>query len=311
MIPDIEAPGCTWARYVEHLSAAHGGRAALVDLLIRRGDSLVDLPTDPQTIERAIRRLGTKGNGDGGKYGRWLIRFFGVPEPLRDTAKWMGQYHSRFADLPTSLRHSQLLLWDRPPMCESPVAVWIHLGLASVAMRRNQTDEARTRLDKARSDDPAAVIEASLLAARLASDAGHEVDAVLRESELRLAAIAPEERADYAARVADQRAYQLLRASPPRIHDAQELYAGITAHTPFSAFRRSHGLAYCAWKLGEHELARQYARAAAEHAADGGLVRFRVQSLMLLARISGGDEGDALRARAQQMARTLEQEDLL
>lgn len=115
MIPDIEEPGCTWGHYIEHLVVLHGGRAALVDLLIHRGSDVVDLPTDPQTIERAIRRLGTRGNGDGGKYGRWLIRYFGVPRPLIETARWMGQYHSRFSDLPTSLRYSQLLLWDRTP----------------------------------------------------------------------------------------------------------------------------------------------------------------------------------------------------
>ena len=104
MIPDIEAPGCTWGQLVDLLAKRHGGQAALVDLLIRRGTGVVELPDDPQTIERAIRRLAQRGNGDGGKYGRWLIRFFGVPQQLVDTARWMGQYHSRFSDLPTSLR---------------------------------------------------------------------------------------------------------------------------------------------------------------------------------------------------------------
>ena len=310
VIPDIEAPGCTWGRYVEQLCLAHGGPTALVDLLIRRAGTSVDLPSDPQTIERAIRRLGAKGNGDGGKYGRWLIRFFGVPPPLVETARWMGQYHSRFSDLPSSLRHAQLLLWDRPPICETSAAVWIHLGLASVAMRRERLDEAQSRLQRARPKDADAELETRLLEARLASDRDDDeaVETALSAAEDRLAEV---EDPGYAARLADQRAYRLLRGSTPRLEEARGLYASIEATTPFAAFRRSHGLAYCAWKLGDHERARTEAHAAADHAADGGLVRFRAQALALLAHIVGGEQGERLRARARSMALVLEQEDLL
>ena len=100
--PPVDAPphGCTWCRYVALLIDAHGSAAALADRLIRRADEAVGLPEDPQSIERGIRRLATRGNAPGGQYGRWLLRFFGVPPALVETARWMGQYHGRFADLP-------------------------------------------------------------------------------------------------------------------------------------------------------------------------------------------------------------------
>ena len=102
----------------------------------------------------------------------------------------------------------------------------------------------------------------------------------------------------------------MLRETPPKLAEARRLYADIPTDTPFAAFRRSHGLAYCAWKQGDETLARAEARAAAEHAADGGLIRFRAQSLTLLGHIVGGEEGEALHERARGMARTLEHEDL-
>lgn len=307
MIPDIEEPGCTWGHYIEHLVALHGGRAALVDLLIHRGSDVVDLPTDPQTIERAIRRLGTRGNGDGGKYGRWLIRYFGVPRPLIETARWMGQYHSRFSDLPTSLRYSQLLLWDRPPICETAASAWIQLGLASVAMRRRQLEQARAHVRKAQSSDLEVRAESLLLEARLASDTDEDVVTFLDQAEHCVSQLA--ESADYQARVIDQRAYQSLHSNEPDVEHAQSLYAAIAETTPFAAFRRHHGLAYCAWKRGDIAKAADHAREAASHAADGGLIRFRVQALRLLAHILGGVEAESLRSRARRMAESIEQLD--
>ncbi|MCA9689702.1 MAG: hypothetical protein KC636_08830 [Myxococcales bacterium] len=320
--------GCSWGRYLDLLVREHGGLAPLVDLLQRRAGDTIELPDDPQSIERGLRRLGRRGNAPGGQYGRWLLRFFGVPAPLAETARWMGQYHSRFADLPVSLRAAQLWRWDRPPICESSVAAWIHLGLASIAMRRADRTTARHRLERSRASaatiGPAALAEAELLAARLASD---ELDdpkdrlTAVAESLARAAARVdeiddPDERACYLARVLDQQAYAALHpgpGAPRRVDAALERYAAIPADcpVPFVQFRRNHGLAYCRWKLGDRPAAIAHARAACTHAGDGGLVRFRIMALDLLAHLTGDPEAAALRDRAVRLARQLEHEDLL
>lgn len=135
-----------------------------------RGGSAA-LPTLP--AQRGLRRLRTRGNAAGGQYGRWLLRYFGVPRPIEDTARWMGQYHGGFADLPLSLCETHLWLWDRPPIAESPAACWLHLGIAAVALRRQDLDDARLRLERVHTaTDPAALVESALLAARLEMDAG-------------------------------------------------------------------------------------------------------------------------------------------
>ena len=327
--PDITASplGCTWERYVDQLTREHGGWTALTNLLIRRAGPSVGLPIDPGTIERGLRRLRVRGNASGGQYGRWLLRYFGVPRPLEDTARWMGQYHSRFSDLPLSLRAAQLWLWDRPPIAESPAACWIHLGLASLALRQGDLDDTRRRLTQARaaaspssqvatvSPSPqiatgsssvqiaTAWIEAALLEARLESDAGHPARAaeVLTETGGWIAELpAGPERDCYHARCADQRAYQLLHGDPaPRPAQAARLYRSINASSPaaFARFRRDHGLAYCHWRLGDHERAVRHARAAIEQAGDAGLLRFRVMALELLAHIEPR-EARTLRRRA-------------
>ncbi len=315
--------GCTWGRYLGLLSAGHGGWTALVDLLIHRAHGLVELPDDPQSIERGLRRLARRNNAPGGQYGRWVLRFFGVPLPLDQAARWMGQYHQRFADLPTSLCESQLWLWDRPPICESRVAAWIHLGLASVAMRRSERDVANARVAQARSGaaaaGPAAEVEVELLTARLASDI-HDTQGVAhsleRASEL-LPSVEPKgERACYQARLLDQRAYAILHprdGTTPDVPRGRELYDAIPAldDIPFVMFRRSHGLAYCNWKLGEREQAKKLALAACSHAGDGGLIRFRAMALRLLAHLVPAHEAVNVRRRAQKMAQRIEHEDLL
>ncbi|MEZ4383793.1 MAG: hypothetical protein R3A79_20845 [Nannocystaceae bacterium] len=322
--PSADAPphGCTWGRYVALLIDAHGGAAALVDRLIRRADEAVGLPEDPQSIERGLRRLATRGNAPGGQYGRWLLRFFGVPSALVETARWMGQYHGRFADLPAPLCESQLWLWDRPPIAESRATAWIHLGLAAVAMRRRDRDAAAHRLRLAQAGaaaaGPEAEVEAALLAARIASDAARrdEVGAWLDRAAAQLAAIESDEaRAPYTARVLDQRAYALLHpegAAAPALAEARALYAAIPeVGAPFVRFRRAHGLAYCAWRMGDTAAALTLARDACTHAGDGGLIRFRIMALDLLAHIDPTPAGDEARRRARSLAATIAHEDLL
>lgn len=359
--------GCTWERYVETLVAEHGGLTALTQLLIRRAGRTTELPEDPGSIERALRRLRARGNEPGGQYGRWLLKHFGVPAPLEQTARWMGQYHSRFADLPRSLRESQLWLWDRPPIAESACAGWIQLGLASIALERGEFSLAAERLERAAglkragsagavaltrtthegahggdgasggeskkharggdigelafggesakrarvgsetlgesavgTLDRAGFVEAELLAARLDSQHGrsHDVAERLSRVEKALRSLRGEERECYHARWVDQLAYSHAHAKPPRYAEARVLYASIPedASSAFARFRRSHGLAYCEWKLGRTARAAKHAQAAVEHAGDAGLLRFRAQALSLWAVIEPS-RANSLKAR--------------
>jgi tetratricopeptide (TPR) repeat protein len=279
--------GCTWERYVETLTSEHGGLTALTQLLIRRAGRHTTLPDDPGSIERALRRLRSRGNEPGGQYGRWLLKHFGVPHPLEQSAKWMGQYHSRFSDLPRSLRESQLWLWDRPPIAESAAAGWIHLGLASIALERGDLSLATERHARAAGLSGAGRVESELLAARLDSELSRT-----GEVERRLAALEPflaklprgDERDCYFARWIDQRAYAASHATRPRYAEARSLYASIpeVSTAAFARFRRHHGLAYCEWRLGRTRRAVAHAEQAIEHAGDAGLLRFRAQALGLL-----------------------------
>lgn len=309
--------GCTWQHYLEHLTGEHGGWTALTHTLMRRAGPWVGLPVDPGTIERGLRRLKSRGNAPGGQYGSWLLRYFGVPQPLEDTARWMGQYHGRFADLPLSLREAQLWLWDRPPIAESPAACWINLGLASVALRRRNPQDARLRLmHAADATHVAAQVECALLEARLEMDAGQTVkaDEALARAQAQITRLPPGgERDCYHARWADQRAYHLIHAGPqPRLLAAAGLYRSIDVRSPaaFALFRRDHGLAYCHWKLGDRDRAIHHARAAAEQAGDAGLLRFRVMALQLLAHIAPR-EAQRLHRRADRIITELEHADLM
>lgn len=308
--------GCTWQRYLEHLVDEHGGWTALTRLLVQRAGPSAGLPFDPGTIERGLRRLKTRGNASGGQYGRWVLRHFGVPRPLEDTARWMGHYHGRFADLPLSLCEAQLWLWDRPPIAESPAACWIHLGIASVALRRRDLDGARLRLGRARAaTHPAAQAESALLDARLEMDAGRPGRAAdsLAQARAHVERLPPGgERDCYQARWADQSAYQLIHGGPqPSLVPAAQLYESINVGSPaaFALFRRNHGLAYCHWKLGDTDRALHHARAAVDHAGDAGLLRFRVMALQLLAHIDPR-EAPGLRRRADRIIAELGHSDL-
>ncbi|MFC4009374.1 hypothetical protein ACFOY2_19230 [Nonomuraea purpurea] len=335
-VSETSPMGCTWQRYLEHLTEEHGGWTALTHTLMRRAGPWAGLPIDPGTIERGLRRLRSRGNASGGQYGRWLLHYFGVPQPLDDTARWMGRYHGRFADLPLSLREAQLRLWDRPPIAESPAACWGHLGLASVALRRRNPQDARLRLahaaetayvvDTAHMADTghgfktahmavAAQVESALLEARLEMDAGQaaHADEALARARAQVARLPPGgERDCYHARWADQRAYRLIHAGPqPRLLAAARLYRSINVHSPaaFALFRRDHGLAYCHWKLGDRDRAIHHARAAAEQAGDAGLLRFRVMALQLLAHIEPS-EAHQLHSRANRIITELKHADL-
>ncbi len=126
----------TWADYIARWVTDRGGWLALADELIHRAGDRIEIVQDPQTVERGLRRLARRDHRPGGQYGRWMLRFFGFTTPVEEWLKWMGQYHTRFADLPCALRLEQLVLWNRPPIAESPLACWLHVGIASAQLTR-------------------------------------------------------------------------------------------------------------------------------------------------------------------------------
>lgn len=307
-------PGFDWGQVVEHWVAEMGGWIPLADELIRRvGLAGIDAPELGAT-HKGLRRLAKRAQASGGQYGRWLLRHFGVPEDAHARLRWLAQYHSRFSDMPTSVRRDQLLLWDRPPTSESNAITWVHVGLASVFHRRNELEQASHRLEAAERSSakapPLARVETLLLRARLASDEDDyaRASACFDEAEPLLGE--GDEGLCYQTRLVGQRAFVLarIRDDAARFEDARALFEALPADSgiPFVDYRRTAGIAYTTWKLGEADRAIALARAALEHAGDGGYVRFRVMALNMLARMTGGEEAIALRARAARLAASIE-----
>jgi hypothetical protein len=306
---------------VHHWRAEHGGWAALAEELVRRAGD-VGLPKDLGSIQRGLRRLSERGQLEGGQYGRWMLRYFGVPPRTEEWLRWLGQYHSRFTDLPVPLCEQQLALWDRPPVADSAAGVWIDLGVVSVSMRKGDRTTVRARLARAAAKVPragvAALLEHRMVAARVASDEG-DADAVQRWLDSALEHLdAPElTRGDalaYRARWLDAVAYTLLhpREGAPRIEEGLARYEAIPAGTgiPFVELRRALGRAYCMHRLGRRDRATELALEAADHAADGGFVRLRAMALDLAGRTALEPQSSMLRERARRLAIALEDEDL-
>ena len=306
----------TWGQYVAQLTAERGGLAELARCLVDVAPTGVKLSSDPLTIERGIRRLRDRGSAPGDKYGRLLIRCFGIPGTITDQARQMGQYHSRLADLPVAVRWQQLRLWDRPPISESPVSAWVNLGLASLAHHQQDPEQLHARLSLARlaARVADARVELALLEARLAAD-GRDMAAAqahLDTASGHLAALSGEEAASYLARLQDQRAFLAVRGwrkDPSRLDAALALYAVIpTIGPPFARFRRAHGRAWCLWRQGEQAEALSESHLAVRHAGDGGFVRMRILALILQGHILGRPEALTCWSRAREMASSLQDE---
>ncbi len=306
----------TWGQYVAQLTAERGGLAELARCLVEVAPASARLSDDPQTIERGLRRLRNLGSAPGGRYGRLLIRCFGIPGSITTWARRLGQYHSRLADLPIAVRREQLRLWDRPPISEAPAAIWVHLALASLALRTRDGAQVEARMDLARLGlrraEPPARVELALLEARLAADRGALEDAGdhLDTAEHTLPDLGREDAACVHARLLDQRAFLAVRGwrdAPGCLDDALALYDRIpTDGPPFARFRRAHGRAWCLWRQGDRSAALSESRLAARHAGDGGLVRMRVLALTLQGHILRPEPaGAAVWIRARQMAEAL------
>lgn len=307
-------PGFSWGDYLGALVTETGTLTAVAWKLAERGSG----DEDVASIERALRRMRSRGQRDGGSWGKRLLRTFGVPRAVEDRLRFMGLYHSPFNDLPLPLCLDQLRLFDHPPLSESKARVWLHLGFASTSLRSRSFDEAARHLDQAAavagvSDD--ARLEGRLARAYLRSRIGTddeviaELDAV--EELLKSAALSPGDRACFVARLVDQRAFRLnLRRD---FSAALSLYQSLPLDDthPFASYRRDAGLAHGYLRTGRQGEALRSAQRACEHAGDGGYTRLRVMALLALARIEGAPASvDTLR-RARAIAARLEDEELL
>ncbi|HLL26022.1 MAG TPA: hypothetical protein VK427_27980 [Kofleriaceae bacterium] len=293
--------GLSWGELVASLVAAHGTLTAVAWKLIEHGD-------DVASIERALRRLRTRGQLDGGMWGQRVLRVFGVPASVESRLRWMGLYHSPFTDLPLPLCQDQLRLWDRPPVSESRARVWLHLGQASCALRQRDHAAARRYVDLAAgTHDDTARVEAELVLAYIASHTGGDAAAHLDRVTF-TDAVAPPDRACFEARLVDQRAYQLNRRDEHAA--ARALYDALPDEDvhPFASYRRDAGRAWGQFRAGETAQAIALATRAIEHAGDGGYTRLRAMGLLMLARFGGGAE---LVTRAHAIATRLEDIELL
>lgn len=319
-----DEPGLSWAELIGALVESYGTLTAVAWRLIEHAEG-----DDVASVERALRRLRTRGQRDGGSWGQRVLRVFGVPAAVEARLRWMGLYHSPFNDLPIALCLDQLRLWDRPPVAASRARVWLHLGHASCALRARRMGDARAHV--ARSNEALAALPASYDDARLeaaliegftasraaeldeAREVDREVSRHLDRAVARLAAasLPAADRACFEARLADQRAYQLNRAG--ELPAALALYQALPERDvhPFASYRRDAGLAYGHHRLGDRDRALQLAQRACQHAGDGGYVRLRAMGLLLIARIVGpSEEGLAALGRAAAIAERLDDPEL-
>ena len=306
--------GWGWAEYLAALIEEYGTLAQVAWKLFEdgRGDD------DVGSIERALRRLRARGQRDGGVWGQRLLSRFGMPRSIEDRLVWMGVYHSLFNDLPVALCADQLRLWDTAPVAASPARVWLHLGAASLALRRRDFPAARALYDRAAATFPAvrdeARIEHALMTAYLESRTGPDAAQVAAlegaEALLAGAALSPGDRACFAARLVDSWGFRDNHAGRPE--EALARYRSLPRDDvhPFASYRREAGLAYGCLRAGDLQAARRHARAACDHAGDGGYTRLRVMGLILCARTEEPAAAGALIARARGIAARLGDDEL-
>lgn len=299
----LRPPAVDWALVVADAVAERGSLAELVRTLYElHGPRLSE---HPETVERGLRRLRKRGHAPADKYGRLLLRSFGLPRSVRERARALGTYHHPLMDLPLAERAALLRLWDRSPVLDSAQAAWVHLGLASLAHHRGDREQVDQRLVLAELGlgraGPAARLEWGLFSARLVSDWGGAPRAALEALREQLDDIdEPDDRACYHARILDQIAYDASRARDPEgLAEALALRQQIPAEgPPFVGFKRALGLAWTLYRLGS-PAALDHARAALAIAGDAGLLRLRAGALDLLARLEpSGAEAYRLRSAA-------------
>ena len=311
--PEEATHGYRWAEYIDNLVRRRGTLAAVaLHMAERRGFS-----EDVESVERGLRRLRGRGTLGGGVWGQRALSCFGLPSEVEARIRWMGQYHSRFTDLPASIGEELLRPWDRPPVSDSPARIWVLLGQVGLGLRQREDVSAligQASLLAARAET-AAQVELLLVqsfawgrtdpsaSAQALSRAGTLLESPTAES------MPAEDRSCLFARWIDQRAYTLNKPAkgPPDHEAAIKLYERIDPSGPhFARCRRENGLGWSRLKLGDMAAAEAHARASVEAAGDRGSLRLRAMALKLLAAATEGDTSQRAMARARAIARDLE-----
>jgi hypothetical protein len=297
-----------WAGYVDGLIAEHGSLAALCERLA----GVRGFREDVESIGRALRRLRARGGQSGGVWGERLLRTFGLPTSVHARLCFMGQYHSRFVDLPVPLATDLIQLWDRPPTNESRAGrLWLSLARATLALREAAHDEAAQHLAAAAPlapGDAAGQIEVALGSAFIESRARpQDISGALAAVPPLLAEVSGPDADCLRARYTGQLAHAFNRSGDVERGLALhlELPDGDAVH-PFARSRRANGIAYARFRRGELEPALANARQAATYAGDAGHVRLRAMALLMLSRIGGASrEANDARTRARTIATAL------
>ena len=301
---------------MDAIARERGSLAQAASFLAQRRGFAEDL----QSVERGLRRLRDRGGADGGVWGQRALRCFGLPRAVADRIRWMGHYHSRFTDLPVSVGEELLRPWDRPPVSESPARIWLLLARANLAIRRREDIEPL--LEQAARLEPHAEVGAQIELALVRAYGRWKIDPATASTALDRAqqlleresdALSESDRACLFARWVDQRAYPLNKPAEgvPDHEAALAWYERIpSAGPPFARCRRENGLGWTRLKLGQRDAARVHALASVEAAGDSGSLRMRAMALKLLAAASEEDAAASALARAQAIARQLEDEAL-
>jgi tetratricopeptide (TPR) repeat protein len=306
----------SWREYVDGIVSERGSLTlAALHLAERRG-----FEEDVGSVERGLRRLRERGSKDGGVWGERALRCFGLPAAVSDRVRWMGQYHTRFSDLPASLCEELLRPWDRPPVSESPARIWVLLGRAGLALRRRRDSDVEALLEQAALLGTQAEVAAQIELCLVTAFAWTRTNPEQADAQLERARVLLEQNRsvlhedDYAclfARWIDHVAYPLNKFHN-RHREALALYEQIPAEGPlFARCRRENGLGWSHLLLEDRARAQAHARASVEAAGDSGSLRMRAMALNLLAAASEGGEAERARERARAIARRLEDEALL
>lgn len=298
-----------WDVYVDALIAAHGSLVAVCERIA----ALRAYKEDVESIGRALRRLRARGTLPGGAWGDRLLATFGLPADVGERLRFMGQYHSRFVDLPLPLAADLVRLWDRPPTSASRAGrTWLSLARATLAVRANAFDAAAQHFETAAvavvaADDPLASIEIALGRSFIASRAAPtRVPAALDAVPDALARCRGGDADCLRARHAGQIAYAHNRAGD--VARALDLHAALPDAGDTHAFarsRRANGIAYGRFRSGDRSGALVEARRAATFAGDAGHVRLRAMALLMVARVADAAESADARRRARAIATAL------
>lgn len=314
--------GYGWGDLIDDLVARRGTLAA-VALHLAEHRAFAE---DVESVERGLRRLRRKGSADGGVWGERVMRCFGLPAAVADRIRWMGQYHTRFTDLPASVAEELIHPWDRPPVSAGPARIWLLLARINLVFRRREDPTpllSQAALLDARAET-AARVELALVQAyawsRTDRPASHRAldraEALLGDpsfDDISADDITAHDRACLFARLIDHRAYDFNRprAGAPDRAAALALYERIPCDGPlFARCRRENGLGWTKLKLGDRAAAEAHARASVEAAGDAGSLRMRAMALDLLAAATEGEASAAAKARARAIAARLEDEAL-